>query len=46
MMDLSTKIRPFQRVATARLSWNGFLICAFAVMAFLAWATLRQVTGG
>ena len=45
-MDMSTKIPPSQRVATARLSWNGFLLCAFAVMAFLAWATLRQVIGG
>jgi hypothetical protein len=45
-VDVSSKIPPFHRVATARLSWNGFLVCAFGIMAFLAWATLRQVIGG
>jgi hypothetical protein len=45
-MDMSTKIPPSQRVATNSLPWNGFLVCAFAVMAFLAWATLRHVLGG
>jgi hypothetical protein len=33
------------RAAIFRLSWHGFLVCAFAVMTFLAWATLRQALG-
>ena len=39
-----TNISPSQadRAAIFRLSWHGFLVCAFAVMTFLAWATLRQ----
>jgi hypothetical protein len=45
-MDMSTKIPPSHRIATNSLPWNGFVVCAFAVMAFLAWATLRQVIGG
>jgi hypothetical protein len=43
-----TKILPAHadRAAIFRLSWHGFLVCAFAVMTFLAWATLRQALGG
>jgi len=43
-MDLRTKISPApaDRAAISRLSWHGFLVCAFAIMTFLAWATLRQ----
>jgi len=43
-MDLPTKILPAHtaRAAIFRLSWHGFLVCAFAIMTFLAWATLRQ----
>ena len=42
-----TNISPSQadRAAIFRLSWHGFLVCAFAVMTFLAWATLRQALG-
>jgi acyl dehydratase len=44
---LRTKISPVDadRAAIFRLSWHGFLVCAFAVMTFLAWATLRQALG-
>jgi hypothetical protein len=44
---MRTKYLPSQadRAAITRLSWHGFLLCAFAVMAFLAWATLRQALG-
>ena len=44
---LRTKISPAHadRAAIFRLSWHGFLVCAFAVMTFLAWATLRQALG-
>ena len=44
---LRTKISPVHadRAAIFRLSWHGFLVCAFAVMTFLAWATLRQALG-
>jgi hypothetical protein len=44
---LRTNISPSQadRAAIFRLSWHGFLVCAFAVMTFLAWATLRQALG-
>ena len=43
-MDLRTKILPAHadRAAISRLSWHGFVVCAFAIMSFLAWATLRQ----
>jgi hypothetical protein len=43
-MDFRTKILPSHpdRAAIFKLSWHGFLVCAFAVMTFLAWATLRQ----
>jgi len=51
-MDMSTKILRTKispahadRAAIFRLSWHGFLVCAFAVMTFLAWATLRQALG-
>jgi hypothetical protein len=45
---LRTNISPSHpdRTAIFRLSWHGFLVCAFAVMTFLAWATLRQALGG
>src|SRR3954463_9915440 len=44
---LRTNISPSRadRAAIFRLSWHGFLVCAFAVMTFLAWATLRQALG-
>jgi len=44
---LRTNILPSHadRAAIFRLSWHGFLVCAFAVMTFLAWATLRQALG-
>jgi hypothetical protein len=44
---MRTKYLPSQadRAAITRLSWHGFLLCAFAVMTFLAWATLRQALG-
>jgi len=43
-MNLRTKISPAHtnRAAIFRLSWHGFLVCAFTIMIFLAWATLRQ----
>jgi hypothetical protein len=43
-MSTPTKIPPSQadRATIFRLSWHGFLVCAFAVMMLLAWATLRQ----
>jgi hypothetical protein len=43
-MSMPTKIPPSHadRAAIFRLSWHGFLVCAFAVMMFLAWETLRQ----
>ena len=48
-MNFRTKIAPSHadraaifRLSWHKLSWNGFLVCAFAVMTFLAWATLRQ----
>ena len=46
-MDFRSKISPAHadRAAIFRLSWRGFLVCAFAVMTFLAWATLRQALG-
>ena len=46
-MSLRTKISPpdIDKAAIFRLSWHGFLVCAFAVMTFLAWATLRQALG-
>src|SRR5438045_994927 len=46
-MDFRTKILPARadRAAIFRLSWHGFLVCAFAIMTFLAWATLRQALG-
>jgi hypothetical protein len=51
-MDMSTKILRTKissfhadRAAIFRLSWHGFLVCAFGVMTFLAWATLRQALG-
>ena len=44
VMNLRMKISPAHadRAAIFRLSWHGFLVCAFAIMTFLAWATLRQ----
>ncbi len=45
-MTMPTKISHADRAAIFRLSWRGFLLCAFAVMTFLAWATLRQALGG
>jgi hypothetical protein len=43
-MNFRTKISPSHadRAAIFKLSWHGFLVCAFTVMTFLAWATLRQ----
>jgi hypothetical protein len=47
-MDFRTKILPSHadRAAIFRLSWHVFLVCAFAIMTVLAWATLRQALGG
>jgi hypothetical protein len=43
-MDLRSKISPAhaKRAAIFRLSWHGFVLCAFAIMTFLAWAALLQ----
>jgi hypothetical protein len=43
-MSMPTKIPPSHadRAAIFRLSWRGFLMCAFTIMAFLALAALRQ----
>ena len=43
-MSMPTKISPSHadRPAIFRLSWRGFLMCAFTIMAFLALAALRQ----
>jgi hypothetical protein len=43
-MSTPTKISPshVNRAAIFRLSWRGFLMCAFTIMAFLALAALRQ----
>jgi hypothetical protein len=43
-MSTPTKISPSHdnRAAIFRLSWRGFLMCAFTIMAFLALAALRQ----
>ena len=43
-MSMPTKISPahVDRAAIFRLSWRGFLLCAFTIMAFLALAALRQ----
>jgi len=43
-MSMPTKIplSHANRATIFRLSWHGFLVCAFAMMMFLAWATLRQ----
>jgi hypothetical protein len=43
-MSMPTKFPPVHadRAAIFRLSWHGFLVCAFAIMTLLGLATLRQ----
>jgi len=41
-MSMTTKISHADRPAIFRLSWRGFLVCAFTIMTFLAWEALRQ----